>query len=119
MIELIHGKNVRVGVGVFVVKNDKFLVQKRIGAHGANTWAPPGGHMEFGETWEQTTVREVHEETGLNVSNVLFVGLTNDFFANEMGGVNTTLLFGRCVITRKASQKLLSPKNVLNCVGWI
>ena len=86
-------KNVRVGVGVFVTKNGEFLMIKRVGAHGADTWAPPGGHMEFGETWEQTAIREVYEETGLNVGNAQFVGLTNDFFANEAGGASTTSLF--------------------------
>jgi 8-oxo-dGTP diphosphatase len=47
-------KIVRIGIGVSVIKDDKFLVQilaqKRIGAHGTNTWALPGGHMELDES---------------------------------------------------------------------
>jgi 8-oxo-dGTP diphosphatase len=37
----------RVGVGVFVRKNDKYLIGKRIGSHGSGTFALPGGHLVF------------------------------------------------------------------------
>jgi|GEM_PF-5891666 len=43
-----NGKNVRVGVGVFVFKNGEFIMLKRRGSHGADTWSLPGGHLEFG-----------------------------------------------------------------------
>ncbi|MFP3457535.1 NUDIX domain-containing protein, partial [Psychrobacter sp. SIMBA_152] len=56
---------------------------ERIGAHGANTWATPGGHLEFGETVEQCAVREVVEETGLNVTNIRKLDFTNDIFSAE------------------------------------
>ena len=74
---------VRVGVGVFVIKDGKFLMQQRIGAHGAGTWSVPGGHLEFGETIEETAAREVFEETGVTITNIRFAAVTNDRFTTE------------------------------------
>lgn len=71
---------VRVGVGVFVWKDGKFLMGKRHGSHGHNTWSIPGGHLEFNETLEECAEREVLEETGMNVENVRFLALTEDRF---------------------------------------
>ena len=75
--------NVRVGIGVFVFKNGKFLMQQRKGSHGAGSWSVPGGHLEFGESFEDTARREVKEETGLEIKNVRFGAVTNDHFADE------------------------------------
>ena len=75
--------NVRVGVGVFVFKDGKFLMQKRQGSHGAGTWSLPGGHLEFGESFEETARREVKEESNLDIKNVRFGAITNDHFVDE------------------------------------
>ncbi len=75
--------SVKVGIGVFVFKDGKFLMQKRQGAHGAGSWSVPGGHLEFGESFEDTARREVMEETNLQIKNVRFGAVTNDFFADE------------------------------------
>jgi 8-oxo-dGTP diphosphatase len=64
--------NVRVGIGVFVFKEGKFLMQKRQGSHGEGTWSCPGGHLEFGESFKDTARREVKEETNLEIDNVRF-----------------------------------------------
>ena len=77
-------KQVKVGVGVFVINGGgKFLVQKRHGAHGQGTWSLPGGHLEFGEEFSDTAIREVREETGMQVDTVRFVAVTNDIFESE------------------------------------
>lgn len=46
-------KSPKVGVCVFIIKDDKILLGKRKNSHGGLTWAPPGGHLEFGETPEE------------------------------------------------------------------
>lgn len=73
----------RVGVGVFIFRDDKFLLMQRQGSHGEGSWSVPGGHLEFGETPEETAVREVREETGLEIANVAFAAVTNDIFQQE------------------------------------
>jgi 8-oxo-dGTP diphosphatase len=74
---------VRVGVGVFVFKDGQFLMMKRKGSHGSGFWSLPGGHMEFGESWEDTARREVKEESGLEIQNLCFGAVTNDLFSEE------------------------------------
>lgn len=73
----------RVGVGVFVLKDGRFLMIRRQGSHGAGTWCVPGGHLEFGESFEDTARREIREETGLEIKNVRFGAVTNDYFEDE------------------------------------
>ena len=75
--------NARVGIGVFVFKDGKFLMQKRQESHGEGTWSLPGGHLEFGESFEETARREVKEESNLNIKNVRFGAVTNDLFEEE------------------------------------
>jgi len=58
----------RPSVGVYVV-NKKGEVLMIRGKKWQNQWVPVGGHIEHGETPEQTALREVKEELGLNVQN--------------------------------------------------
>ena len=99
---------VRVGVGVFVFNSaGGFIIGKRKGSHGASesfkainihflllyssltcdpgTWALPGGHLEFGESFEACAAREVAEETGLqlNDGSIRFLTVTNDVMASD------------------------------------
>lgn len=60
----------KVGVGVFIVKDGKVLLGKRKNAHGENEYGGPGGHLEYGETAEETAFREISEECGIKVKNL-------------------------------------------------
>lgn len=73
----------KVGVGVIIVKDDKVLLGKRKNSHGSGAWCFPGGHLEFGETWEECARRETAEEVGLELSNISFARVTNDMFPEE------------------------------------
>ena len=71
-----------VGVGTYIFKDGKVLIGKRKGLHEGGTWCAPGGHLEMGESWEDCARREVAEETGIEIENVRYVGVTNDIFSS-------------------------------------
>lgn len=54
--------------------DDKILLIKRNTRPFVGYWALPGGRMDPGETLDQTVVREVKEETGLEVKILYVVG---------------------------------------------
>ena len=66
-----------VGVGVVFVRGGSVFLAKRRGAHGADTWASAGGHLESGETLEDCARREAWEELGLRVGDVRYLCLSN------------------------------------------
>src|SRR5438067_4863655 len=63
-----------VGVGCIVVRDGRLLlVRNQLGF-----WSTPAGHLDFGESPDICAAREVLEETGITVSHVEFVAITND-----------------------------------------
>jgi len=75
--------NVKVGVGVIVIKNKSILLGKRKGSHGAYTWNFPGGHLEYSESIFECAKREVKEEVGIEITNLRQGPYTNDIFMKE------------------------------------
>ena len=72
-----------IGIAVIVIKDERVLLGKRKNSHGADTWAFPGGHLEFNESIADCAVREVFEETGLSIKDLRCGPYTNDIFAAE------------------------------------
>jgi 8-oxo-dGTP diphosphatase len=69
-----------VGVSVLIRNGDRILLEKRDKDPGNGSWKAPGGHMEFGESLEETAMREIEEEVGIKMRDVKFRVLTNDVF---------------------------------------
>ncbi len=107
---------VQVGVASWIFNPDEeVLLGRRIGSHGAMTWAPPGGHMEFGESPIETVLRETAEETGIILLplDIHIVGITNDVFDLE----NRHYVTIHCVtgLDFGANPKIMEPKK---CAEW-
>jgi 8-oxo-dGTP diphosphatase len=87
---------VTVAVGGIVRRGDALLLVQRAREPGAGRWSVPGGRVEFGESLADAVVREVREETGIEVRVDRFAGWVEridttgghhfvilDFFASE------------------------------------
>lgn len=94
----------KIGVGVFIRKGDAILFGLRKGKLGTNTYAPPGGHIEFGETPEEAVIREVYEETGMSVTSCMFIDYSSDVFTPENHYI--TLYFEATVEGEPVAQEL-------------
>ncbi|KAJ6052111.1 uncharacterized protein N7446_006753 [Penicillium canescens] len=105
---------VRVGVGVFVLNSHgKFVIGKRQGSVGAGTWALPGGHLEFGESFETCAEREVLEETGMKISDVRFLTAVNSVMGDENKHYVTIFMGAR--VHGSEEPKILEPEK---CEAW-
>lgn len=75
------------GSAVVVDTEGRILLQRR---SDSGNWALPGGAMDIGETFAESVVREVKEETGFDVRIERIVGIYSDpghVFAYDDGEV--------------------------------
>ena len=105
-------EHVRLGVAVVIIRDGKILLGERIGSHGANTWATPGGHLDMGEEIAACAIRETLEETGLKVSGVSQLGFSNDVF-NPLNKHYVTLYVVANGV--EGEPEIMEPNK---CLGW-
>ncbi|ERS94859.1 uncharacterized protein SPSK_08033 [Sporothrix schenckii 1099-18] len=107
--------NPRVGVAAIVKnRNGQFVLGRRKGAHGAGKWQFPGGHLEFGEDPSACAQREALEETGLAVTPLGILSVTNDIFTADNKHYIT--IFVLCLRDDDSKE----PENLEphKCEGW-
>ena len=76
-----------VGVGTVIVCDGKVLLEKRRNDPGKGRWNIPGGLVELGESTEETVIREVKEETGLDAEKPEHVDVVDNIDFDENGKV--------------------------------
>ncbi len=72
----------RVGAYVVLVEQDRVLLVRWVEGP-VPLWTLPGGGMELGETAEACAVREVFEETGLDVAIERILGVNDRYIPTE------------------------------------
>ena len=87
MVKRLYPKQPVVGVGAIIVCDGKLLLEKRKNEPGKGKWSIPGGLVELGESVEQTVIREVREETGLEVEKPEHIDVVDNIIRDESGRV--------------------------------
>lgn len=89
---------------IVINDNDEILLLKR---RDNSLWTIPGGGHEAGETIEDTAVREVREETGLEVTIIGLVGVyTNPAHVIAYSDGEVRQQFSLCYTTRVTGGQL-------------
>lgn len=69
-------KKVRKAVRCYLIKDNKVLVIKyKQGNRKKGYYDIPGGRIEEGEVPKQTAIREMKEETGIDIKNIKYKGM--------------------------------------------
>ncbi len=77
-----HITHVKVGVGVIILDDSgRILLEKR---RDNGMWGLPGGGIEPGESVCETALREVKEETGLDIEITGLVGVYSEPWAGRI-----------------------------------
>ena len=103
-----------VGIGVIILNPDgHILIGKREGSH-APYFSIPGGYLEPGESFETAAIREVKEETGLDIVNPVVVGVSNNLETWKAEGVHVVSVF----LLAKEFSGTLTVMEPDKCSGW-
>jgi len=81
---------VRVGIGIMIKDGNKVLLGHRAknrkdtgGIFEPDTWTLPGGKQEFNETIYECAIREVKEETNLDIQDLEIFSASDDRQPNK------------------------------------
>jgi 8-oxo-dGTP diphosphatase len=108
-----------VGVGAVILDGEKILLEKRKNAPGKGKWSIPGGLVELGEGVEQAVIREVKEETGLDVYEPRLVDVVDYVRSGERGGVLYHFVIVDYLVTVKGGEvKAASDAEALKSVPF-
>lgn len=71
------------------------ILRRPHGAHGAGGWCLPGGKVDFGDTVEETVVKELREETSLACTSMKFL-FYQDSLPGEESEMHVVNLYFEC-----------------------
>lgn len=90
--DFVYFTDPKVGVGVLVIQQDKVLLVKRAMMPEQGKWSLPAGFLDHGDDPKAAAVREVWEETGLQVAIDRLIDVyTNP--PNPNGGASVFILY--------------------------
>jgi 8-oxo-dGTP diphosphatase len=95
------------GIGVFVVNStrDKMLIGKR---KDTNTYAKPGGWLEFGETFEECGSRELKEEANIDISPDRLFHIKTYNCYDPMNNYHNVAIYLYCEITKEEESDIVN-----------
>jgi 8-oxo-dGTP diphosphatase len=78
-----------------LIEDGKILLIKRAAEPFKGEWALPGGRIDEGETAEQCLIREMKEETDLEVEPIKLIGIYSDPARDPRGVIAAAYLIRR------------------------
>lgn len=105
-----------ISVGAVVVVHGHLLLIERGREPARGQWSVPGGRVEFGETLTQAVVREVAEETGLNVVCGALLGMVERMSASYH---HVILDYQASPVERREALPVLTAADDAAAAAWV
>ena len=77
---LVDGMKLNIRTGIMIIKDNKILLHKN---DNKDNYCLPGGGVQFLETSEEAIIREIKEETGLDIKVDSFVSTIENIFEKD------------------------------------
>jgi len=87
LVKRLYPRQPIVGVGAVIICDGRILLERRKNDPGKGKWSIPGGLVELGESTEQTVIREVKEETDLEVEKPEHIDVVDNIIRDENGEI--------------------------------
>ena len=120
----------RLVVAALLKKGSKYLLIKEKLESGEEYWIVPGGGVDFGESLEQATVREIKEELGIDVKITSFLRFHEAIFPKH--NYHTVIFFfqakplqdkikleGKILEARYFTKTQMKKLNLVNSAQWL
>lgn len=97
----------------FCFSTYSYYITYRKGSH-AQKYSIPGGHLDLGETFEEGAIREIKEETNLDIFEPKVIAISNNLETYKEEGKHHISVF--LLITKYSGElKNMEPEK---CEGW-
>jgi len=90
--QFVQFRNPSPGVVVLIENGGQVLLGRRSGGYGAKKWGLPQGYIEFDEDFMTGAIREVKEETGLDVEICSIISVVSNFLSPRLHTLAIVLL---------------------------
>ena len=101
-------------VGGVLIKNNKILLTK-----GGDDYSLPGGHVQIGETSQETIIREFEEETGLDVNPINVISTYENFWKWDDRNCHQICIFYRLEMKDVNQQLIPNPDTKETEFVWV
>jgi ADP-ribose pyrophosphatase YjhB (NUDIX family) len=88
----VHFENPSPGAVILIEKDDQVLLGRRSGSYGEGKWGLPMGFIEADEDFLSAAIREVQEETGLDVEIRSIISVVSNFLSPGLHTLAIVLL---------------------------
>jgi 8-oxo-dGTP diphosphatase len=111
-------KNPKPAVDIVIEENSRILLVKRKHEPFKDHLEPPGGFVDEGEKVEDAAIREVREETSLDIELVDILGVYSDPKRDPRGHTVSTVFIGKVIRSNNREHKAVAKDDAAE-IKWL
>ena len=108
---------VRIAVRALILHRNRLLMVNAWGGGVSNLWCAPGGGVEPHSSLPENLIREVYEETGLQVE-IGAPAMINEFHEPKRGFHQVDVYFHATIVSGTIDTEWRDPEGIVHGASW-